>query len=213
MRQPLCGTFRVLVPTGLATLGSSTVEHQGSQWPVAAGRWQVAQLKVLPNASYFLPTNLYSSDTSSHPRPPRAWETDREPLLCGHLRAQRLQARPRRTNRHSHHINPSHFCHQPRSGTAPPPRPRVHPRRLPPVRKHERRLVQPAVLRRRALWRGPRPPRSPVGIIFRSAQLTASVSVFGFLAAEEPFVSGNFGFKDCWLGLQWVRENISSFGG
>ncbi|KAK8854472.1 hypothetical protein IAR55_003210 [Kwoniella newhampshirensis] len=39
------------------------------------------------------------------------------------------------------------------------------------------------------------------------------VSVLGFLGCEEPKVSGNFGFKDCWLGLEWVRENIASFGG
>ncbi|WVF67724.1 hypothetical protein IAT40_002483 [Kwoniella sp. CBS 6097] len=39
------------------------------------------------------------------------------------------------------------------------------------------------------------------------------VSVLGFLGCEEPAVSGNFGFKDCWLGLEWVRDNIKSFGG
>ncbi|WWC71196.1 uncharacterized protein I206_105149 [Kwoniella pini CBS 10737] len=39
------------------------------------------------------------------------------------------------------------------------------------------------------------------------------VSVLGFLGCEEPHVSGNFGFKDCWLGLEWVRENIEAFGG
>jgi len=44
-------------------------------------------------------------------------------------------------------------------------------------------------------------------------QADSSVSVFGFLASEEPFVGGNYGFKDCWLGLQWVQENISAFGG
>jgi carboxylesterase type B len=39
------------------------------------------------------------------------------------------------------------------------------------------------------------------------------LSAFGFLAAEEQNVSGNFGFKDQWLGLMWVKENISAFGG
>ncbi|WRT68773.1 uncharacterized protein IL334_005753 [Kwoniella shivajii] len=39
------------------------------------------------------------------------------------------------------------------------------------------------------------------------------LSVLGFLGCEEPKISGNFGFKDCWLGLEWVRENIEAFGG
>ncbi|WVW85202.1 hypothetical protein I302_107240 [Kwoniella bestiolae CBS 10118] len=39
------------------------------------------------------------------------------------------------------------------------------------------------------------------------------VSVLGFLGCEQPKISGNFGFKDCWLGLEWVRDNIESFGG
>ncbi|KAH7910466.1 Alpha/Beta hydrolase protein [Hygrophoropsis aurantiaca] len=39
------------------------------------------------------------------------------------------------------------------------------------------------------------------------------LSVFGFLACDEPKVTGNFGFKDQWLALQWVQENIASFGG
>ncbi|KAL7414751.1 Alpha/Beta hydrolase protein [Mrakia frigida] len=42
------------------------------------------------------------------------------------------------------------------------------------------------------------------------------VGVMGFLstAATEPEpVKGNFAFKDCWLGLEWVRDNIHSFGG
>ncbi|WVQ95293.1 hypothetical protein IAU59_002388 [Kwoniella sp. CBS 9459] len=39
------------------------------------------------------------------------------------------------------------------------------------------------------------------------------VSVLGFLGCQEPAISGNFGFKDCWLGLEWVRNNIKSFGG
>ncbi|WWC90315.1 uncharacterized protein L201_005248 [Kwoniella dendrophila CBS 6074] len=40
------------------------------------------------------------------------------------------------------------------------------------------------------------------------------VSVLGFLGCENPEkISGNFGFKDCWLGLEWVKQNIESFGG
>ncbi|GFZ43710.1 hypothetical protein JCM24511_01430 [Saitozyma sp. JCM 24511] len=39
------------------------------------------------------------------------------------------------------------------------------------------------------------------------------VSVLGFLGCDEPKVSGNFGFKDCWLGLEWVRDSIAAFGG
>ncbi|WVQ68653.1 uncharacterized protein L199_006862 [Kwoniella botswanensis] len=39
------------------------------------------------------------------------------------------------------------------------------------------------------------------------------VSVLGFLGCDTPKVSGNFGFKDCWLGLEWVRDNIEWFGG
>ncbi|EGN97031.1 hypothetical protein SERLA73DRAFT_93724 [Serpula lacrymans var. lacrymans S7.3] len=39
------------------------------------------------------------------------------------------------------------------------------------------------------------------------------LSVFGFLACDEPKVDGNFGFKDQWLALQWVQEHIASFGG
>ncbi|KAK4689641.1 hypothetical protein P7C73_g460, partial [Tremellales sp. Uapishka_1] len=34
-----------------------------------------------------------------------------------------------------------------------------------------------------------------------------------FLGSQSPKVEGNFGFKDCWQGLQWVKENIASFGG
>ncbi|KAF9233740.1 Alpha/Beta hydrolase protein [Melanogaster broomeanus] len=39
------------------------------------------------------------------------------------------------------------------------------------------------------------------------------LSVFGFLACDEPKIDGNFGFKDQWLALQWVQENIGAFGG
>ncbi|WWD19393.1 hypothetical protein CI109_103853 [Kwoniella shandongensis] len=39
------------------------------------------------------------------------------------------------------------------------------------------------------------------------------VSVLGFLGCDQPKVLGNFGFKDCWLGLEWVRDNIEAFGG
>lgn len=39
------------------------------------------------------------------------------------------------------------------------------------------------------------------------------LSVLGFLACDEPKIDGNFGFKDQWLALQWISENIASFGG
>jgi carboxylesterase type B len=41
------------------------------------------------------------------------------------------------------------------------------------------------------------------------------LSVFGYLANDEPHASldGNYGFKDQWLALEWVRDHIHSFGG
>ncbi|KAJ7746756.1 Alpha/Beta hydrolase protein [Mycena maculata] len=39
------------------------------------------------------------------------------------------------------------------------------------------------------------------------------LSAFGFLASNEPPINGNFGFKDQWLALEWIKENIVSFGG
>ncbi|KAK0240977.1 Alpha/Beta hydrolase protein [Armillaria nabsnona] len=39
------------------------------------------------------------------------------------------------------------------------------------------------------------------------------LSAFGFLACDKPKIIGNFGFKDQWIALEWVRENISVFGG
>ncbi|KAI0717067.1 carboxylesterase [Earliella scabrosa] len=39
------------------------------------------------------------------------------------------------------------------------------------------------------------------------------LSAFGFLASDEPKVDGNFGFKDQWLAMVWIRENIQAFGG
>ncbi|KAJ7626324.1 Alpha/Beta hydrolase protein [Mycena polygramma] len=39
------------------------------------------------------------------------------------------------------------------------------------------------------------------------------LSAFGFLACDKPVISGNFGFKDQWLALEWIKENIASFGG
>lgn len=36
-----------------------------------------------------------------------------------------------------------------------------------------------------------------------------SVSVLGFLAASDPVIHGNYGYKDCWLGLHWVKGNCS----
>ena len=39
------------------------------------------------------------------------------------------------------------------------------------------------------------------------------LSAFGFLASAKPKINGNFGFKDQWLALQWIRDNIEAFGG
>nr|GAT56558.1 predicted protein [Mycena chlorophos] len=39
------------------------------------------------------------------------------------------------------------------------------------------------------------------------------LSAFGFLASDSPPLSGNFGFRDQWLALLWIKDNISSFGG
>ncbi|KAF8335099.1 Alpha/Beta hydrolase protein [Amanita rubescens] len=39
------------------------------------------------------------------------------------------------------------------------------------------------------------------------------LSAFGFLASHRPNLSGNYGFKDQWLALQWIKANIESFGG
>jgi Carboxylesterase family len=35
----------------------------------------------------------------------------------------------------------------------------------------------------------------------------------GFLACDEPKLTGNYGFKDQWLALEWVKANIETFGG
>ena len=39
------------------------------------------------------------------------------------------------------------------------------------------------------------------------------LSVFGFIASERHKLSGNYGFKDQWLALEWIKENIEAFGG
>ncbi|TFK21766.1 alpha/beta-hydrolase [Coprinopsis marcescibilis] len=39
------------------------------------------------------------------------------------------------------------------------------------------------------------------------------LSAFGFIASARHRLSGNYGFKDQWLALQWVRANIAAFGG
>lgn len=39
------------------------------------------------------------------------------------------------------------------------------------------------------------------------------LSAFGFIASDLPDLPGNYGFKDQWLALEWVRKNIASFSG
>ncbi|KAF8075239.1 Alpha/Beta hydrolase protein [Lyophyllum atratum] len=39
------------------------------------------------------------------------------------------------------------------------------------------------------------------------------LSAFGFLACDKPALKGNYGFKDQWVALEWVRANIAAFGG
>lgn len=39
------------------------------------------------------------------------------------------------------------------------------------------------------------------------------LSAFGFLASENPPLRGNYGFKDQWLALEWIKSNIEAFGG
>jgi hypothetical protein len=39
------------------------------------------------------------------------------------------------------------------------------------------------------------------------------LSAFGFLACDRPKLDGNYGFKDQWIALQWVKQNIAAFGG
>lgn len=39
------------------------------------------------------------------------------------------------------------------------------------------------------------------------------LAALGFLASDTPKLGGNYGFKDGWAALQWIKENISTFGG
>ncbi|KAL4265741.1 AB hydrolase superfamily protein [Pleurotus pulmonarius] len=39
------------------------------------------------------------------------------------------------------------------------------------------------------------------------------LSAFGFLACDNPKVDGNFGFKDQWLALEFIKDNISTWEG
>jgi len=33
------------------------------------------------------------------------------------------------------------------------------------------------------------------------------------LASDKPKLKGNYGFKDQWMALEWIKENIEAFGG
>ncbi|THH06858.1 hypothetical protein EW145_g3793, partial [Phellinidium pouzarii] len=39
------------------------------------------------------------------------------------------------------------------------------------------------------------------------------LSAFGFLTCDNPRIAGNFGFKDQWISLEWIKANIAAFGG
>ncbi|KAG2012020.1 carotenoid ester lipase, variant 2 [Coprinopsis cinerea AmutBmut pab1-1] len=39
------------------------------------------------------------------------------------------------------------------------------------------------------------------------------LSAFGFIASAKNGLTGNYGFKDQWLALKWIKANISAFGG
>ncbi len=39
------------------------------------------------------------------------------------------------------------------------------------------------------------------------------LSAFGFIESESPALTGNYGFKDQWVALEWIRSNIEAFGG
>ena len=39
------------------------------------------------------------------------------------------------------------------------------------------------------------------------------LGAIGFLGAGHPDIKSNYGFKDVWLGLSWIQDNISAFGG
>lgn len=45
------------------------------------------------------------------------------------------------------------------------------------------------------------------------ANIGYRLSAFGFLACDEQHLDGNYGFKDQWLALQWIKKNIDAFGG
>lgn len=43
--------------------------------------------------------------------------------------------------------------------------------------------------------------------------MNSRLGPFGYLSLDLPEYSGNMGFKDQALALQWVNENIEYFGG
>ena len=49
------------------------------------------------------------------------------------------------------------------------------------------------------------------GVVFVTVQYR--LNVFGFLSTEDDVIPGNFGIKDQIAAVDWVHQNIETFGG